>query len=75
MSNWDPAHYQCVEGLDNRLFFSSVEEVSKVKAIFSLVGLCLLVPIFVIGLIAMLVIGVAFTSVIGVIVAPCALAK
>lgn len=74
-ANWEPSHYQCVEGLENRLFFSGEESVSKSKAVFALIGLILLTVIFIVGLAIMLALGIAFTSVIGVIVAPCALAK
>lgn len=49
--------------------------MTKPRALLGLIGLCLLVPVFIIGLAIMLAAGIAFTSAIGVIVAPCALAK
>ena len=75
LSDWDQGHYQCVEGLENRLFYSQVEEVSKGHAFVSLVGLSILFPFLIVGLVIMLVLGMAFTCVMGIIVSPCVLAK
>ena len=64
-----------MEGLNNRLFFPETEQISKVKAVFALIGLCLLVPIFIIGLGILLCIGIVFACAGGIIVSPCVLAK
>jgi hypothetical protein len=71
LADWENKHYDCLEGMENRLFFHEVDEIDKLPATFCFLAL---LPLFFLMLACMLIGAVVcfvFFFALGALFSPC----